>query len=265
MRDFCRPCNHGKMIMMIRFVYTLMFLLSCTFAHAQDSDILRIGVPDTLSNANYIEVVTDAIERDPYTDFGYMRYLYTRMAFYEPETDLLLEQLFAKANSIKTFKSQNGLDAYQKAVEDYSEFITMHMAHSDIMWGASILAAENPIFGSSDLYLKTYQALRRSLLGSGDGKTPESAYKILTWGEEKILLAALGLQSIETEAVSSDIARYNIHRVYNPKTDKSFILFINTTFPMHVREQRRREEMPLADVPVFSNEPLRGDPAAARR
>jgi len=78
----------------------------------------------------------------------------------------------------------------------------------------------------------TYTALHRSILGSGNGKTKQTAYHVITDREEYILLGSLGLpysgDAVVTKRVETDGPHtYNHWEIRDPKTSQLQTIFFN--------------------------------------
>ena len=219
---------------MITLLRILFVLCLCTPAYAQDKILFEPKHPaDTLSGLHYTRLVQEALDRKPDTNFNYLRRLYPAMKFYQPETDMALRELFNHAK--QAVKTQN--------TAEYLDFVMVHMAHPDVMWAAYILAEENKILGDPQLYLSIYRGLKQSLMISGDGKTPESAYESLTFGDENIILNALELKSYKTQQVKDGVLTHNMHTAYNVKEDQFYTIFINITKPLSIRNENKRIEL----------------------
>ena len=213
---------------------------------------------------NYTKVIGKALQHDKTTDFSHLRSLYIQMIFYQPNSDSLMNELLTRSARVQAAASkiqdQDGAEDYQGKLKTYTEFVAMHVGHPDVMWMASILAKDDPALGDPAIYAWIYDRLKRLVLGSGDGKTPESAYEIATWGEENLIFGTLGVQRLKTEAISAGFVRYNMHSVYNPETDSTSTLFVNSTYPQRFRDENASNESSPLDFSTFSDHSLKSIP-----
>ena len=260
MRGFCVRRIRDKIKLMVRSFFILVISLFLTVpltAQAQQIELFQARNPvDLLSGLHYTYAVEDALRRDPHMRFDHLRALYALMDFYEPNADILLRTLFERAEAVDRFSGDKNAQAYQDALESYTRFVTRHIGHPDIIWTASILAEVHTVLGDSRLYRWIYKGLKDVLVTSGNGNFPESAYHIYSWGEEVMLFNHLGLQIVETETVTNGPQRFHVHSAYDPKNDKSLIVFTNITAPTQNREEKERKNAKPFDFRVFSDTDL---------
>ena len=245
---------------MIRIFGFLMIFILCMPAYAEDPDRILFETKhpkDAVSGRDYTILINKIQLRDQSVSFNHLRYLYPKMAFYEPETDLLVPELFKKAEIIKKLDPMDDKKAYEEALGLYNDFIMVHMAHTDVVWAAYMLANDNKALGDPALYRWVYKGLKASLMSSGDGKTPENAYRIITFGEEQIILDTLRSPSFKVERVTDGSLRYHMHTVYDPETDKVSTLFTNVTIPLPIRAYRGRNAINIFDFTSIPDQSLK--------
>src|SRR5690606_34167972 len=66
-----------------------------------------------------------------------------------------------------------------------------------------------------------------SILASGDGKTPKTAYKVISIPEEYMTLWRLGLVVEEQSLVESDGRQYDAMRVKHRKTGEESVIYFD--------------------------------------
>ena len=74
--------------------------------------------------------------------------------------------------------------------------------------------------------------LIRSILSSGNGTSPTSAYKIICVREEYNVLSALGLMPQSQSLVKKDGRDYDVLKVVDPKDKATVELYFDTTISM---------------------------------
>jgi hypothetical protein len=84
----------------------------------------------------------------------------------------------------------------------------------------------------SKFHLDVTGGLLRSILFSGDGKSKETAFEVISDREEILTLAAKHLpysgSGVSTSAIEENSHRYDRWEILDPKTGKTVVLFFNT-------------------------------------
>ena len=124
------------------------------------------------------------------------------------------------------------LDAdFQKTIEVAERLIRQGFVNAEAhaTCAAAYLAIHDP--AESKFHMDVATALIRSILASGDGKTKEAAYEVISDREEYFALTALGLpylssgDSVRTvEGSGHSCDRWEIK---DPRTEQSVVLFFN--------------------------------------
>ena len=79
----------------------------------------------------------------------------------------------------------------------------------------------------SDFHRAVYLGLVNSILDSGDGKTPDTAYVVISTHEEYIALRALGLTFQGQALNNAKDHTFDVMTCVNPETKESFKVYFN--------------------------------------
>lgn len=121
---------------------------------------------------------------------------------------------------------QGALDSANAALaRNYASIVN----HFDAMVACQALQKT----GEAAIHQKLLNALLDSIQNSGDGKSPETAWFVVTTNEEYLFLGrVLGVKVKSQGLVPKDGHFYDRMEVINPKTDKSQSVWFNTDMDM---------------------------------
>jgi len=168
-------------------------------------------------------------------DFSFDRFRvqYVSTSQYDPFGDDTRERLLAFAYI--ALHSEDEQKAGQ-ALADYKKLVADHLAHIGVVSQVLGLAEEDQRLGSPEFFRWMRAGLVHEVLTSGDGRTLAHAYDVMTFDEETMLIAHLGLKLIKTETRHSGRVRYNMHSVEDRKTGQRWTLFVDATYPLSKAE-----------------------------
>jgi hypothetical protein len=78
-----------------------------------------------------------------------------------------------------------------------------------------------------------FDGLMKSITGHGDGKTPETAFVVISTDEEYVLFNFLGLRPAGQSLVNQDGHSYDRMAANDPKTNESLVYFFNIDKPFN--------------------------------
>jgi hypothetical protein len=87
-----------------------------------------------------------------------------------------------------------------------------------------------------------YNVLLRSILASGDGKSPETAYRVVFFGDELEVLSALGFKVVERETILKNNRFYDVWRL-GKNRQKLDQLYFDVTIPHQIDERELIKEL----------------------
>jgi uncharacterized protein DUF4919 len=83
----------------------------------------------------------------------------------------------------------------------------------------------------SDFHKSVFSGLLKSITASGDGKSPETAYVVISTREEYVVLGVLGLQPGKQSVMHQGGHSYDLMEATNPQTKEVAKLFFNVDIP----------------------------------
>ena len=140
------------------------------------------GEKEPLKDDEYLEMVKQAMRDPTEVDWVKLRKLYAQTSFY-PESAVMLWQTYYTAGKTAAFSKMP--DAQEKFKEMQRQQYANYTSHV-----YSIKLAKET---SSDLIdtaqeQQALEAIADSIVGGGDGKTPRTAFEIVTPDEEKLVV-----------------------------------------------------------------------------
>ena len=206
------------------FFAALLCLLSFGPAAAQTASNTPQSPPkeaqgDKASAASYWQLVERAKGGDATVDFVQMRDAFAAWLCQEKKTDAPNRDAMVAA-----FKAQDYAKAAElaEAVLDY-EFVNrgLHLAAEDAYRKSGNAA-------KADFHKDVAEKLLRALLGSGDGKSAETAYRVLSISEEYFIMRQqLGYKVSSQSLVMVKERPYDVLSGTDPKTGKNVSLYFD--------------------------------------
>lgn len=165
------------------------------------------------------------------------RLLYSSIQRYQPLADETKDELYKAA-----FQATNGATPQEQ--EDGKARFTLityeHLANIAILATAIDLTKQYPELGDVRFYQMTYDNIFENILESGDGKTINSAYQVISFDEETEILRAKNLKIIDQIIAEPDIGRMtNIYQMQNIRNGKIEPVHINVRIPLRYIEKQR--------------------------
>lgn len=138
------------------------------------------------NNTAYNKLVGEALKNPDATDWAALREAYTRTSHYQPyNSDDLWKSM---SHHAEIAKKQSSVEAQ----EEYRRFYLAHFANYIAQTNALKFVKDS---GIPDISLDTAERARKglikALMDSGDGRTPETAYKVIDIKEEYLILQSL--------------------------------------------------------------------------
>jgi hypothetical protein len=191
------------------------------------------------TTAKYETLLAQAKRADPATDFTALRFAYADTAQYDPyDVDINA----AKAVLRHAAGSGRCASALQAAAEVLKRNYVDIESHA-----ASALCLQKRGNAKARLHDFIARGLVRSILASGDGKAPKTAYVAITRDEEYALLSTQGLRSTRRSLVSLDGHAFDRAEVVDSAGAASIVYFsvdrIVTRATVWPPDRRKAEDM----------------------
>jgi hypothetical protein len=161
-----------------------------------------------------------AQESNSNMDFTKLRMAHTRTENYDPYSvyfNLLKAEMISAINNNKFV---DVLKIAHEILEKNSVNIYAHRA-------CAIAYGQLNDKEKEDFHSRTVRGLLTSILQSGDGRTKESAFVVISTDEEYALVNMLGFQIKSQSSIEDDDHQYDLLQVYDPKSQKDFNLYFN--------------------------------------
>lgn len=171
---------------------------------------------------DYAALITAAQKGDPGTDYTAMRQAYAMLADYDPygrkTNDLIRDGEAAYvAKDCKT-----ALEKFKAAIALSFTLSDAHALSADCLEQAGDKAGEAREEAIA-------QGLFDSVIISGDGESPETAFHVVTLHEEGVILAIAGLHGTAQALLSTDHGPVDKISVVDPKTEQKSAIFFNVS------------------------------------
>jgi hypothetical protein len=172
---------------------------------------------------SFEELVTKVKAFDRSVDFGALRRSYAQTEEYNPYgDDRDIRSAMSKALEAEQF--EQAIEAAQTVLKknfvDLDAHLVCRLAYEQL---------GNPEkAGFHDFVLK---GLLRSLVNSGDGKSPEAAYRVIHISEEYVVLDLLNLVKKEQRLVGLNGHQYDVIAAVHRETKEERTLYFNVDIP----------------------------------
>jgi hypothetical protein len=171
---------------------------------------------------DYAALVTAAKDGDPGVDYTVMRQAYTQTPDYDPSgkrTDGLMHDAEAAylAKDCKT-----ALAKFRMAIDINFTLSDAHALSADCLEQAGDKRGEAREQAIA-------QGLFNSIIGSGDGKSPKTAFWVVTRHEEEVVFAIAGLEGKGQATLKTKQGLVDKFAVTDPKTGKKGAMYFNVS------------------------------------
>jgi hypothetical protein len=171
------------------------------------------------------EALLDGVKKgDPKADFGALRLAFTRTPAYRPydaayrdRRDAMLAALEGGDYAEALRRAAGVLDAN---FVDVRAHVVAYKAHAGL---------EHP--GPARFHRYVFDGLVRSILQSGNGKSPETAFVVISADEEDTLLSALGIRRDGQALVQINGHNYDRVAGRDAETGRALTLYFNIDRP----------------------------------
>ncbi|MCK5374007.1 MAG: hypothetical protein KAJ40_01855 [Alphaproteobacteria bacterium] len=183
------------------------------------------------------------------TDVTTIRHLYPLTPYYDPFGTNIIERMTHFAYIADTSDNPKEIN---EALKEYRDLLCKHLANLDVVDYALTLSKAKPRYGDEVLLKAVRDALLEDVKGTKiRGKTPDSAYVIVTYGEEIVLLNNLDAKVEKSKIYEVNKKFYNVHDVVY-KDGRHSQLYIDLTNPIYLYEktQALREKENRISIPL---------------
>lgn len=205
------------------FFLQLFILLAAVGAYSQKPAISP--TPDAGKKPSYADLVAKLKGGDTSIDFAALRMAYTETKEYSPygaDRDKR-KQMFA-AGDEKRYKDAAAL-ADSILASNYLD-LNAHFGMTVARWNLGDEAKK-------DFHRAVFLGLIASIQKSGDGKTPKTAYVVISTDEEYVLFNYLGYKASAQALLNEGGHSYDLMTVTNTKTNEELKVYFNIDLPFN--------------------------------
>jgi hypothetical protein len=152
------------------------------------------------------------------------RFAFAASSKYNPYETVSIE---SRKNAAEQFKKKK----YGKAIAQAKKGLASAPYDIDLLL---ILAAAYRASGdvaNADLTDNQWMSLVDSILGSGDGRSFETAFQVISVSEEYAVLRTLGLEVTGQSLVGHGSSKFDLMQVQDPRTGKDLSFYFNVDRP----------------------------------
>ncbi|HSP63687.1 MAG TPA: DUF4919 domain-containing protein [Pyrinomonadaceae bacterium] len=203
-------------------LFTLVLVSAVAFSSTQDPP--KSSAPESPPRS-FALLLERAKKSDPTLDFKDLRLAYTETTDYSPyggdrETR---KKMFAALNA-KEFDS---------AVESAEKILAKNFVEINAHFVAYVAHRESGRVEKATFHKFMFDGLVKSITGTGDGKTAETAFVVITTDEEYTLFNILGLRPAGQALITQNGHSFDRMTATNPKTNETVVYFFNIDKPFN--------------------------------
>lgn len=194
----------------------------------------------------YYKLVDSIARRDDDAEkyLGAIRSYYPYTPQYDPFPDRLEDRLMALAFEAQ---KEGDVEEMREALKEYNGFVQDHLANVDVVFWATSLSEQDARFGNSQFYKWVRKGLVKSMTEGRDGRTPDKAFHIVTFGEEAVILGRIRGKHLGTDLRMAGERHINIHDFEDPETGKIFKIYVDVTIPLEQSLQMYEDRKKAAE------------------
>jgi len=180
------------------------------------------GLAEEPAGAKYRGMLEKLKSGDLSVDLNELRLAYADSSDYSPPGDPDTQKAVFSALSKK--KYSEAIKIAQKGLgEDYFDIELHHALY--------IAYRETNEPAKSQFHNAVASGFIRSIMQSGDGKTPATAYRVLSTHEEYVILKVLGLVPEKQSLLEKDGHQYDLQKARNAETGEEHEFYFNIDKP----------------------------------
>lgn len=178
-----------------------------------------------LAKVSYEALLERVKKQDPAVNFKELRLAYTESSGYNPYG--------GDREARKTMLSALKAKEFDKALESSNDILKAN--YLDLVAHFAALTAERELGNTdkSEYHKYVMQGLLKSISNSGDGKSMETAFVVISIDEEYALFNFMGLPVTAQTLVGDNGHHYDKMTAVDPKTDQSSTYYFNIDKPFN--------------------------------
>jgi hypothetical protein len=174
---------------------------------------------------SYAALLARVKQSDSTVDFKELRLAYTETPQYSPyggDRDTR-QKMFAALNARE----------FDQAVESAEKIMANNFVEINAQFVAYVANRELGHADKATFHKFMFDGLIKSITGSGDGHSPETAFVVISTDEEYVLFNFLGLRAAEQSLITRNGHSFDRMTASNPKTNETVVYFFNIDKPFN--------------------------------
>lgn len=182
--------------------------------------------PTPAQNAgSFADLLQRAKNGDATVDFKQLRFAYTETKEYNPYSN-------ARDERQKMFAALNAKQ-FEQARDIAETILAQNFLDLNGQFGAFVAYRELGNRQKTALHKFLFEGLVHSVENSGDGKSPETAFIVISVDEEYVLLNWRGLRATDQSLVNQNGHSYDLMKAVNTKTNETVSYYFNIDKPFN--------------------------------
>ena len=203
-------------------VFILVLVSVVAFSSTQDPP--KNSAQDS-AKRSFAALLERAKKSDATLDFKELRMAYTETADYSPYGG-------DRETRKKMFAALNARE-FDAAVESAEKILAKNYVEINAHFVAYVVHRESGRAEKATFHKFMFDGLVKSITGSGDGKTAETAYVVITTDEEYTLFNILGLRPAGQSLITQNGHSFDRMTATNPKNNETVVYFFNIDKPFN--------------------------------
>jgi tetratricopeptide (TPR) repeat protein len=199
----------------------ILFVIPC-LARAQ-ADSVYIVTPE---DSAYLELVVEALAKPDSVDYTPIRLAYTKTSF--------CTSTIGDADLISSMRQAYNEKRYDDAILYGEKIVKGHFVNARAHMTLDMAYEELGEQEKAAFYYLIAYGLIQSILASGDGKTPETAYQVIAVSEEYVITDVLGYKVAQQVLLDIEGSSYDELKVIDRETDEEMTLYFNVDILMEL-------------------------------
>ena len=185
------------------------------------------------SKRSFAVLLDRAKKSDPTLGFKELRMAYTDTTDYSPYGG-------DRETRTKMFAALNAKE-FDSAVESAEKILAKNFVEINAHFVAYVAHRESGRAEKATFHKFMFDGLVKSITNSGDGKTAETAFVVITTDEEYTLFNVLGLRPSGQALITQNGHSFDRMTATNPKTNETVVYFFNIDKPFNWLGQSLRK------------------------
>lgn len=169
------------------------------------------------------------------TDYLGLRFRYTKSFDYDPLGEDTINQMMGLVFLIEQNQESDNRAEIEKSISAYLKLLQRHIANFDVVSRAVVLAKQNPKLGDVEKLMAIRQNLFENFTARTKGLDLDTAFQIVTLGEETAILKHMRQRILKTETLRRGLRIYHVHEVETAQGLRG-VTYIDVTLPIKFLE-----------------------------